>query len=207
LGITLHYLQYVEASRQHGQQSWVARGAASDSPRHVPRGLVPIGAGYIKACDCRIPPTRNASRTRKAPTEVGANVHSPRCAPTAAVDRLSCRVGALRADAALNLGDVAFIPCKYAAVAVITRSAPSAGKHGFATVQSLMIRCFSYGQTNNRSVTFRAGTEILVAKKDQMHTRRSTPEALEAPWREPLRLGRVSRLRDSRDTQLPPARD
>jgi len=75
-------------------------------------------------------PASKAWRTRKAPAEAGANVHSPRSAPTAAVDRLSCRVGALGADAALNLGDVAFIPCKYAAVAVITRSAPSAGKHG-----------------------------------------------------------------------------
>ncbi len=74
--------------------------------------------------------------TRKAPTEVGANIHSPRSAPTAAVDRLSCRVGALGADAALNLGDVAFIPCKYATFAVITRSAPSAGTRDLTTLRS-----------------------------------------------------------------------
>jgi len=66
---------------------------------------------------------------------------------------------------------------------------------------------FSYGQANGLSVTFRAGTEISVVRKEQLGCRRSTPEALEVALWEPLRFDRASRQQESRDTQLPPARD
>jgi len=69
----------------------------------------------------------------------------------------------------LGLGDVTFIPCKYAAVAVITRSAPSAGKHGFTTVRSLGGQALaSHRDANSLSVIFRAGTEISVVRKEQL---------------------------------------